>query len=48
MLFAGTGLPAQTVQESKARYTVMMETRGAGGLTGNGDYEALGGTVAPG
>ena len=36
VLFAGTVLQAQTVQESKARYTVMMETRVAGGLTGNG------------
>ena len=34
VLFAGTVLQAQTVQESKARYTVMMETRMAGGLTG--------------
>lgn len=48
VLFAGTVLQAQTVQESKARYTVMMETRVAGGLTGNGDYEALEWTVAPG
>ena len=48
VLFAGTVLQAQTVQESKARYTVMMETRLAGGLTGNGDYEALEWTVAPG
>ena len=48
VLFAGTALQAQTARESKVRYTVMMETRVAGGLTGNGDYEALEWTVAPG
>ena len=48
VLFAGTALQAQTARESKVRYTVMMETRLAGGLTGEVDYEALEWTVAPG